>query len=50
MITFVPSVAALSVSTIYCLWNFYRLQQLQRQRVLSERVAFMLWTAANQEA
>ncbi len=50
MIPFVPSVAALTVSTIYCFWQAYRRQLLHRQRTLRERVAFMLWTAANRES
>jgi hypothetical protein len=42
----VPSVAALTVSTIYCLWQAYHQRLLQQQRTLRERVAYMLWEAA----
>jgi hypothetical protein len=46
MINLVPGVAALAVSTIYCLWHSYHQIQLQRDRTLRERVAFMLWVVA----
>jgi hypothetical protein len=42
-----PTVA---VSTIYCLWFAYhqaRLRQAQREQLLRERVALLLWAAAN---
>jgi hypothetical protein len=38
----------LAVSATYCLWHAYRLVQLRRHQQLRERVAFMLWTAANE--
>ena len=46
----VPSMATLAVSTIYCLWQAYCQVQVRRQRQLRERVAYMLWVAANQHA
>jgi hypothetical protein len=49
MATLVPTVGALAVSTIYCVWHTYRLTLVDRQRVLRERVAYMLWVAATLE-
>lgn len=48
-----PLVASLScvlVSSIYCVWNHYRMTVLRRECQLRERVAFMLWEAANRAA
>jgi hypothetical protein len=42
------SVAALAVSTIYCIWKQYFQCQLRREHTLRQRVAFMLWSAAMQ--
>ena len=39
--------AVLAVSSIYCLWHASLRHQLRRERVLRERVAFLLWTVAN---
>ena len=50
MISLVPSVAALGVTAIYCLWQSYHAQRYLRTRTLRERVAYMLWTAARLEA
>jgi hypothetical protein len=45
--TLVPSISALAVSAIFCLWQAYaRYHDGARERVLRERVAFMLWEAA----
>jgi len=41
------STAALAVSAIFCLYQHYRQAISRRQRQLRERVAYMLWTAAN---
>jgi hypothetical protein len=41
------------VSAIYCVWQAYRRQEESRkQRILRlrERIAFMLWTAADRVA
>jgi hypothetical protein len=45
----VANVATLAVSTIFLLWQSYRLIQERRKRTLRSRVAFMLWCAANHE-
>jgi hypothetical protein len=50
MVTFVPSVAALSISTIYCLWHAWYVQRCQNERALRQRVAYMLWVAADRAA
>ena len=41
------SVAALAVASIYYVWKAYFQFQLQRERSLRERVAFMLWIVAH---
>jgi hypothetical protein len=42
------SFPTLAVSVIYCLWQAYRLSRLRRERVLRERVTFMLWVMAHE--
>jgi hypothetical protein len=37
------AVPVISVSAIFCVWNAYRHALARRQRVLCERVAYMLW-------
>ena len=44
-----PVVPTLAVATIYCLWMRVQMWQHRRQRVLRERVAYMLWCAANED-
>jgi hypothetical protein len=45
----IPTLPTLAVSTIYCVWFAYqRTRLLQQQRVLRERVAYMLWMVASQ--
>jgi len=41
-------VAALAVATIFYVWRAYIHKQQQRQRLLRERVAYMLWVMAQQ--
>jgi len=43
-----PAVATLAVSTIYVLWQNYRGVLYRQERVKRDRVAFMLWMAAQQ--
>lgn len=43
-----PLVPTLAVATIYCLWMRAFLTQSRRHRLLRERVAYMLWCAANE--
>jgi hypothetical protein len=40
------NVAALAVASIFYLWRAYQSTMYQRQRILRERVAYMLWMAA----
>lgn len=44
---FLVSVPTLAVSAIFCIWQAYRLRRLRRERLLRERVAYMLWVMAN---
>jgi hypothetical protein len=41
------NVVALTVVCIYYMWRVYRFTLQQRERVLRERVAYLLWTTAN---
>ena len=41
------SVAAMAVASIFYVWKYYFQFQVQRDRILRERVAYMLWLAAN---
>jgi hypothetical protein len=42
------SVAALAVASIFYVWKCYFLVVRGQERLLRERVAYMLWMAANQ--
>ncbi len=44
------SMATLAVSAIFCLWKAYCQTHEQRTRMLRERVAYMLWVAADRAA
>jgi hypothetical protein len=46
MFTAIP---ALTVSTIFLAWNVCHRQRRRRDRLLRERVAYMLWVAANRD-
>jgi hypothetical protein len=41
-------VAALAVASIYCVYRAYLATLASQKRTLHERVAYMLWTAAQQ--
>lgn len=41
------SVATLAVASIYYVWKVYIQARLQRERMLRERVAYMLWVLAH---
>jgi hypothetical protein len=41
------SIIVLTVVCIYFLWRVYRFTMQQREQVLRDRVAYMLWTTAN---
>jgi hypothetical protein len=43
------TVASLAVASIYYLWKVYFQAACQRQRLLRERVAYMLWVAAQHQ-
>jgi hypothetical protein len=41
------SFPTLAVAVVYCAWAAYRRALLLRRQVLHERVAYLLWVAAN---
>lgn len=43
----VCTIPTLAISSIYCIWQANRLRQQRRQRILCERVTYMLWVLAN---
>ena len=45
MLVLLPQVPTFAVAAIFLLWSAYQ-RRRQRRRVLCERVAYMLWTAA----
>lgn len=44
-----PMIPTLAVATIFCLWQRVQMMQQKRNRLLRERVAYMLWCAANED-
>lgn len=38
----------LAVAVIYCIWRWAHDHEMRRHRVLRERVAYMLWSAAHE--
>jgi hypothetical protein len=42
----VTNMSALAVATLYYLWRAHHQIQLQRHRILCQRVAFLLWAVA----
>jgi hypothetical protein len=46
MHTLVCSVPTLALSVIYCLYQTYLRQVWSRQRMLRERITYMLWVMA----
>jgi hypothetical protein len=43
----VTNMAALAVATLYYLWRAHYQTRQRRQRVLCQRVAYMLWVVAD---
>jgi hypothetical protein len=41
------AVPTLAVSVIYCIWSRYSRYEMTRRRRLCERLAFLLWCAAD---
>jgi hypothetical protein len=41
------SIGTLAVASIYCIWRMYAETILQQERVLRERVTYMLWVVAH---
>ena len=46
MFATLPTIA---VSTLYLTWNVCHQERVRRERVLRERVAYMVWVAANKD-
>jgi hypothetical protein len=44
------NLAALAIAAMFYVWRDYHRTNCERTKVLRERVAYMLWTAANQAA
>jgi hypothetical protein len=44
----VANVAALAVAALYYLWRSHYHLRLRRENLLRQRVAYMLWTIADQ--
>ena len=42
------SIPTLAVAAIYCIWFRFSLTQRRQERILRERVAYMLWCAAHE--
>ena len=49
MTTLICATSALAVATIYYVWRFYHQQMEQQDKVVRERVTYMLWVMANNE-
>jgi hypothetical protein len=45
----IAALPAITVSAIFVAWNVARRERQQRDRLLRERVAYMLWVAAHQD-
>ena len=48
MPVFPTIVAAVSVAAIFSIWRGYAEVVIRRQRMLRERIAYMLWVAADE--
>jgi hypothetical protein len=49
MAAFALTMRSLAVSAGYCIYNAYRMAMLRRDRILRDRVAYMLWMAAGDD-
>ena len=47
MAPIVCSAPTLAVAAIYCIWRAWAEMQFRHQRLLRERVTYMLWVMAN---
>jgi hypothetical protein len=47
---FMQGLQTMAVATIYCIWRAYRDVMDQHKADLREKVAYMLWVAANEAA
>ncbi|GIW82947.1 MAG: hypothetical protein KatS3mg105_4754 [Gemmatales bacterium] len=42
------TISATAIATIYLIYGYYQNYLAHRRRILRERVAYMLWVAANE--
>jgi hypothetical protein len=49
MPAFALTVPTLAISAAYCIWNAYRMALLRHDRILRERVTYMLWKASGED-
>jgi hypothetical protein len=49
MLPFVPSLGAIAISALYCLWQRYRQAQADKSKTMRERVARLLWEVATHD-
>lgn len=49
MLPFVPSLATIAISALYCLWKRYRQAEAENRSLLRERVARLLWAVAHHD-
>jgi hypothetical protein len=49
MLPFVPSLGAIAISALYCLWQRYCASQAAQKKTVRERVARLLWAVATHD-
>ena len=49
MPAFALTIPTLAVSAAYCIYNAYRMAMARRDRILRDRVAYMLWKASDED-
>ena len=49
MAPFIPSLATIAISALYCLWKRYRENMENEKKLMNERVARLLWAVANHD-
>jgi hypothetical protein len=50
MVNLIPAFASIAVTLLYCAYEQHRQRELERQRLIRQRVAQMLWAAAERAA
>jgi hypothetical protein len=49
MLPFVPSLAAIFISALYCAWKRYQEAQVSSKKTMRQRVARLLWAVATHD-